>query len=303
MAEQGINITGSIGNKHKRQEQYALYKKEKAKRKRAKHEQAKKLEEELGAAAPPKQVPRTQDNTREVDDTVVAADDDEVQLDEQADAFEQYFSGTKDPKIMITTRPRPSKKIFEFIGDLLDLLPNAFYYPRKKFHVKEICGWAHNKSFTHVIVLAEKAKKVNRLLVSHLPTGPTALFKLSTVVLEAALKKRGNKTSHMPEILLNNFNTRLGHRVGRFLGSFFPHRPNFQGRQVVTFHNQRDFIFLRRHRYEFDSDTKCRLQEIGPRFTLKLKWLQVGTFDTLHGEYEWIHKRKQMDTSRRKFHL
>ncbi len=74
-------------------------------------------------------------------------------------------------------------------------------------------------------------------------------------------------------------------------------------RQVVTFHNQRDFIFLRRHRYQFDSATQCRLQEIGPRFTLKMKWLQVGTFDSLHGEYEWIHKRKQMDTSRRRFHL
>ncbi len=133
---------------------------------------------------------------------------------------------------MITTRPRPSKKVFELIADLIDLLPNAFYYPRDKFHVKEICGWAHKKSFTHVIVLGEKSKKVNRMLVSHLPTGPTALFKLTTVVLERALQRRGNKTSHTPEILLNNFNTRLGHRVGRFLGSFFPHRPDFTGRQV-----------------------------------------------------------------------
>ncbi len=33
----------------------------------------------------------------------------------------------------------------------------------------------------------------------------------------------GNVTAHQPEIILNNFNTRLGHRVGRFLGSFFPH--------------------------------------------------------------------------------
>ncbi len=89
MAEQGINITGSIGNKQKRQEIYAAYKKEKAKRKRAKNDAAKKLEEELGANAPPKQVPRTLDNTREVDDTVVGGDDAEVQLDEQADAFEQ----------------------------------------------------------------------------------------------------------------------------------------------------------------------------------------------------------------------
>ena len=232
LAAQGINTTGGIANKHRRQQQYALYKKQKAKLKRERHDAAKKLAEELGAAAPAKEVPKTLDNTREVDDTVVAADDTEVRADEQADAFEQYFAGTKDPKIMITTRPRPSRKIFDFIGDLLDLFPNAFFYPRSKFHVKEICGWAHARGFTHVIVLAEKAKKVNRLLVSHLPVGPTALFKLTTVVLESMLRARGNKTSHVPEILLNNFNTRLGHRVGRVLGSMFPHRPDFKGRQV-----------------------------------------------------------------------
>ena len=29
----------------------------------------------------------------------------------------------------------------------------------------------------------------------------------------------------------------------------FPPMPEFQGRQVVTLHNQRDFLFFRRHRY------------------------------------------------------
>lgn len=44
-------------------------------------------------------------------------------------------------------------------------------------------------------------------------------------------------------------------------------------------------------------------QELGPRFTLKMRWLQEGTFDTKFGEYEWIHKRKEMDSTRRTFHL
>lgn len=29
----------------------------------------------------------------------------------------------------------------------------------------------------------------------------------------------------------------------------FPPLPEFEGRQVVTLHNQRDFLFFRRHRY------------------------------------------------------
>ncbi|RZC69456.1 hypothetical protein C5167_032604 [Papaver somniferum] len=45
-----------------------------------------------------------------------------------------------------------------------------------------------------------------------------------------------------------------------------------------------------------------RLQECGPRFTLKLISLQHGTFDTKGGEYERLHK-PEMDTSRRGFFL
>ena len=73
---------------------------------------------------------------------------------------------------------------------------------------------------------------------------------------------------------------------------------------MATFHNQRDFVFFRQHRYVFSEDgKKARLQELGPRFTLKMKWLMDGTFDPLNGEYEWVHKRHDMDTSRRRFHL
>ena len=157
--------------------------------------------------------------------------------------------------------------------------------------------------------------------------GPTAFFKVSNVVTSQNIPNHGASTAHIPELNLHGFGTRLGHRVGRLLGSLFPHDAEFQGRQVVTFHNQRDYIFIRHHRYVFeekknikqnkkssDKDepakplgikdrVKARLQELGPRFTLKLRWIQSGAFDTQFGEYEWIHKRKEMDTTRRRFHL
>jgi ribosome production factor 1 len=72
--------------------------------------------------------------------------------------------------------------------------------------------------------------------------------------------------------------------------TLFPPLPDFEGRQVVTLHNQRDFLFFRRHRwdalllkqaevltslrYAFRSEEKVALQEIGPRFTLKLRSLR-----------------------------
>merc|ERR1711971_319872 len=158
--------------------------------------------------------------------------------------------------------------------------------------------------------------------------GPTAFFKVCNVVTSQNIPNHGASTSHIPELNLKGFSTRLGHRVGRLLGSIFPHDAEFQGRQVVTFHNQRDYVFVRHHRYIFkekkhnDHEKKlcsemekqeksvalkdrvqARLQELGPRFTLKLRWIQSGSFDTQFGEYEWLHKRKEMDTTRRRFHL
>ncbi|KAH0519498.1 Deoxyribonuclease-2-beta [Microtus ochrogaster] len=103
--------------------------------------------------------------------------------------------------------------------------------------------------------------------------------------------RRGkDPTKHVPEIILNNFTTRLGHSIGRMFASLFPHNPQFIGRQVATFHNQRDYIFFRFHRYIFKSEKKVGIQELGPRFTLKLRSLQKGTFDSKYGEFEWVHK-------------
>ena len=67
--------------------------------------------------------------------------------------------------------------------------------------------------------------------------------------LKKQLKRHGNATTHRPEVVLNNFKTRLGHTVGRMLGSLFHFNPQFRGRNVVTFHNQRDFIFFRYNGY------------------------------------------------------
>jgi ribosome production factor 1 len=82
--------------------------------------------------------------------------------------------------------------------------------------------------------------------------------------------------------------------------------PELEGRQVVTFHNQRDFIFVRHHRYIYRKENdklRARLQELGPRFTLKMKYLQEGVFDTQFGEYEWISKAGKDTNSKKHFVL
>jgi len=341
------NISSNVKNRLKRSEVYGKYLDAKKKHKKAKRLKRDREAGELGAAAPEKKVPRTLENTREVDKTVVLPDDGEVAADEDGDEFARYFDGQVKPKILVTTRPCPSAEIFKFIGDLLQLIPHAYFYPRRSFDIKDICKYGKNKEFTHLIILSEKSKVCNGMIISHLGgmgtkkvkdntdqdhdmdqdqdhddeeieeglPGPTAFFKVSNVIPGSDVPGHGTSTSHVPELVLNNFVTRLGHRAGRFLGSLFPHdEPQFEGRQVATFHNQRDYIFVRHHRYMFAAGkeedketgkkkTRARLQELGPRFTLKMRWLQEGVFDTKFGEYEWIHKRKEMDTTRRRFHL
>ena len=82
----------------------------------------------------------------------------------------------------------------------------------------------------------------------------------------------------------------------------FPQAPEFQARRAVTVHAQRDFIFLRHHRYDFtDEGERANLQELGPRCTLKLQTLQRGASDP-DGEYEFVRK-SDTDTSKRRFYL
>lgn len=98
--------------------------------------------------------------------------------------------------------------------------------------------------------------------------------------------------------------------------SLFHQEPQFRGRRVATFHNQRDYIFFRHHRYIFDEkevkptkkgekerqEVRTKLQELGPRFTLKLMSLQKGTFDTRGGEFEWV-RQPDSEANRKRFFL
>lgn len=293
-----------IKNKQLRQEMYRKQKHEKNKEKREKRKKRQRETDALGEDAPPKQAQKTLDNMRVKDETIVDPEDEEVLQDEMTDEFASYFRREGTPKVLITTCNRPkSHETLQFIKDLLAVIPNSEYRNRKGIDLKKIIPQAKERNFTDIVVLNEDQKKANGVIISHLPDGPTAHFKLTSVKRSKNIKNHGKVTRHKPELVLNNFNTRLGHTVGRLFAALFPYDPQFEGRRAVTFHNQRDFIFFRHHRYIFKNAKKTGLQELGPRFTLKLRSLQKGTFDSLYGEYEWIHKRKDMDTSRRKFHL
>lgn len=298
-----VTSTTDLSNVKNKQLRSELYKKQKHLKTKEKIERRKKRKNE-SVADVPKPVQKTLDNMRVKDETIVDPEDEEVRLDEANDEFASYFNCEKVPKVLITTCNRPkSFQTLKFIKELVEVIPNSDYKYRKGMDLKKIIPMAKERGYTALVVINEDQKKANGLIISHIPDGPTAHFKLTSIRRGKDIRNHGKASQHKPEIILNNFNTRLGHTVARLFAALFPYDPQFKGRRAVTLHNQRDFIFFRQHRYIFKNAQKTGLQEIGPRFTLKLRSLQKGTFDSLYGEYEWIHKRKEMDTSRRKFHL
>ncbi|MCJ1224008.1 hypothetical protein MMC12_000651 [Toensbergia leucococca] len=228
------------------------------------------------------------------------------------------------PKILVTTSLNST--LHHEAQLLTALFPHSVYIPRSshryghKFSVREISYFASNRNYTSVIVLKEDQKKPTGLTFVHLPCGPTFHFSVSNWIEGKKLPGHGNPTDHTPELILNNFRTPLGLLTAHLFRTIFPSQPELQGRQVVTLHNQRDYIFLRRHRYIFREKRateknvigpdgkevkgaegiRAGLQELGPRFTLKLRRIDKGIQRGSGQEWEW---QGAMEKQRSKFQL
>lgn len=228
------------------------------------------------------------------------------------------------PKLLITTSL--NSNLHHEAQLLTTLFPHSVYIPRSshshghKFSIREISSFATNRKYTAVMVLKEDQKTPTGLTFVHLPQGPTFHFSISNWIEGKKLPGHGNPTNHFPELILNNFRTPLGLLAAHLFRSLFPPQPEFQGRQVVTLHNQRDYIFLRRHRYVFREKRateksvvgpdgkevkgvegiRTGLQELGPRFTMKLRRIDKG-IQRASGQ-EWVWKGG-MEKQRTKFQL
>ncbi|RLV96173.1 Ribosome production factor 1 [Spathaspora sp. JA1] len=288
----------NIKNKQRRQKIFGEIKHEKNKARhklRAERAKEERANPELREERIAENIPDTIDNKRIYDETIGV----EVEGEDQ-DEFQQYFSNLNvEPKILLTTSEQAKKPAYEFADMLMDFLPNTTFIKRKKeYSMKEIAKFASNREYSDLLVINEDKKKVTGLTFIHLPEGPTFYFSITSIVDGKRIKGHGNATNHIPELVLNNFNSRLGKTVGRLFQSIFPHQPEIQGRQVITLHNQRDYIFIRRHRYIFRNEEKVGLQELGPQFTLKLRRMQKG----VRGDVIWEH-RPDMERDKKKFYL
>ncbi|CAH8629624.1 unnamed protein product [Schistosoma curassoni] len=141
--------------------------------------------------------------------------------------------------------------------------------------------------------------------------------------MRSAKKAKYIESNIIPHLITTRFMTRLGLRTERILSSLFPNEsrlPPQPHSRTIVFHNQRDYIFFRHYRYihrdttdvhnDDDNENEGKhntehiaMNEVGPKFTLKLRSIQLGTFDSQYGNYEWVRKRTEIGRSRRTFIL
>ncbi|PYI22156.1 ribosome production factor 1 [Aspergillus japonicus CBS 114.51] len=228
------------------------------------------------------------------------------------------------PKILITTSLNST--LHHEAELLTDLFPNSHYVRRTRhrfahqFSIREIAKFASNRNYTALVILREDQKKPTGLDIVHLPTGPMFHFSMSNWVEGKRIPGHGNATDHFPELILNNFRTPLGLLTAHLFRTLFPAQPEVQGRQVVTVLNSRDYLFFRRHRYVFREKRETEkavvgadgkemkgaegiragMQELGPRFTLKLRRIDKGIQRASGQEWEW---KGGMEKTRTKFQL
>ncbi|KAI1429314.1 Brix-domain-containing protein [Xylaria sp. FL1777] len=238
--------------------------------------------------------------------------------------FPSLFSDNsrpQEPKILITTGLDAT--IHHVAHQFEGIIPNSKYIRRSahkyghKYSVREIAKFAEARGFSSLLVIREDNKRPIGLDIIDIPSKITFHFSISSWVEGRKLPGHGNATSHIPELLLNNFSTPLGLVTAKVLQTLFP-TPELAGRH-------RDYIFFRRHRYIIREkrateksvvgadgqemkgveNIRVGLQELGPRFTLKLRRIdkgigRAGSDPTDPTHWQWQAK---MEKNRKRFNL
>ena len=165
----------------------------------------------LFVQAPPKDVPRTIENTCVLDETTVLPDDKEVSKDNANDEFSAYFDSRATPQVLITSTDRPSMKSHFLMKELHKCIPNSSVMLRCGVNLKVLISQANAKAFSDIVVVNEDRKTPNGLLIVHLPDGPSAHFKLTSFQRGYDIKVRLNTDINIFLIPISDFNSNMSY--------------------------------------------------------------------------------------------
>ncbi|CAD7969564.1 unnamed protein product [Amoebophrya sp. A120] len=235
-------------------------------------------------------------------------DDDKTKEQHQVLDDEYAYLGVKDPKIVITTAREPSSRLMSFVKEFRLLLPNAQRINRGSYVMKDLVDMARKNDVTDIVIVHEHRGEPDGLIVSHLPYGPTAYFGMKNVILRHDLaEKPDNMSEAAPHLVFHNFESQFGKRVSTILKALFPPAAPL-GNRVMTFANNKDTIHFRHYNYGDGKESGMKkrrlttnndaevnkkaedveLREVGPRFSLQLYRVELGTLDMKDCKVEWV---------------
>lgn len=235
---------------------------------------------------------------------------------------EYSLSGITDPRVMITTSRAPSSRLAQFAKEMKLIFPNSLRVNRGSTVLKELVDCCRTNELTDLIILHEHRGNPDGMTISHLPFGPTAHLSLSNCVLRHDLREGIETMSEAyPHLIFHNFTSTLGARVTAILRALFP-VPKPDSVRVLTFANQDDFISFRHHTFRKIASrttasssspspssssssspsplSRIELQEVGPRFEMKLFMIKLGTVCEPESENEWVLRPYMHSAKKRK---
>eukprot|EP00566_Odontella_aurita_P019889 CAMPEP_0113576672 /NCGR_PEP_ID=MMETSP0015_2-20120614/28434_1 /TAXON_ID=2838 /ORGANISM="Odontella" /LENGTH=296 /DNA_ID=CAMNT_0000480149 /DNA_START=9 /DNA_END=899 /DNA_ORIENTATION=- /assembly_acc=CAM_ASM_000160 len=208
-------------------------------------------------------------------------------------------AGLEDPRVCVTTSRDPSSRLKQFAKEVKLLVPNAVRINRGSNRVEDLISSCKEAEYTDVVVVQETRGEPDGIVVCHLPLGPTAFFNVSGAVLRHDLPGGAAPMSEAyPHVIMNNFNSEIGRRVGNILKCLFP-VPRPDTRRIVTFSNDNDFISFRHHMYSRTGREEVQLHEVGPRFEMRLYQIRLGTLEQKDAENEYVLRPYQNTAKKR----
>ena len=273
-----------------------LYRKSLEGREKAVYEQKRLVREALASGKPlPTEVRASYDQLRQQIDA-----EDVVTQEVKTHVDDEYGdAGLVDPRVCVTTSRDPSSRLKQFVKEIKLLIPNSTRINRGNNRVDELLESCRHSEFSDLVVVQETRGEPDGLVVCHLPMGPTAFFSLSHAVLRHDLGPTVAPMSEAyPHLILHNFSTPLGRRVGNILKCLFP-VPRPDSKRVVTFSNDNDFISFRHHMYSKPAHDQVELHEVGPRFEMRLYQIRLGTLEQKEAENEYVLRPYQNTATKR----
>ncbi len=89
------------------------------------------------------------------------------------------------------------QRTIAFMKELSRIIPNSEPMWRRNASIKKTVKQAVQKGFTDIVVINEDNRIPNGMLISHLPDGPTANFRLSNVKITKDIKVSFVSTSRL----------------------------------------------------------------------------------------------------------